>query len=798
MKVQPDRNTTTLRAVPGLRAHPIPCAAGHDVVYGLARGSKGEVYLAASNEFSPGLCAVVYAFNPVTGNFRTVIDIQAATGFQPSSGRMPHSKIHLCLNASRDGRAFACTHFTAPGIGQTDFEPIAAYRELFEGCCFLEYRPSEDRVENHGRLLVGEGARISCYDDVHQQYYFLSYPRNHLYRYDCRRRSLHDLGRMGQENSFGLEVDDEGNVYTSDDLGQVLVYDFVKDRLEATELFLPLPGGRRPNGNYIRRMTKAPDGCFYGFANKGGHFFRIDPKRRALTDLGVIYGRETKDEGGFVKLPPAKAITPGAGSSLLVAFGGDGIYLDDQPVPALVSYDRSSGETTELGKFIAEEEGVPAWIPQCALSAPDLGVAYFGLQQTVGGLRLWETPWSVTREARPVKNLESYHEHLGVIARQPFGASVEGANRLPFVRADQISMHELGWLGEGQVVPPGEDQIADLDFAGTTLYGVTTGRRSHLFCFRLQQQNRFTENYDVHPWDLGIVDDAVTTQAELFLDPARARLIVATYSQGGFTLRAYLPGSERQRYRGAYHSLPHWPPVQWDATPFRLLHHAKGMDVKGAVFLPASGVLLWSTALGELLAFGVGGEETVRRLLFALGPSRLIGLGDDGFVALPERGPGVRFRLSSAGELEKVSEVADLPAGVVCGAAEPSGGTLALGTQDGRVEVVSLQPAGGRQTHALRNRWPVRALAWHPNGRVYGYYGSDDGIGEAFVVEVGGKAIRHLGILQVSSQPRFWMAHRCDAIAVGPNGEVCFGEHDRISHLFTFQEATAAPVSSIS
>ena len=43
-----------------IRTIPIPCERGHDVVYGLARGRKNEIYLAPSNEFFPGLCADVF------------------------------------------------------------------------------------------------------------------------------------------------------------------------------------------------------------------------------------------------------------------------------------------------------------------------------------------------------------------------------------------------------------------------------------------------------------------------------------------------------------------------------------------------------------------------------------------------------------------------------------------------------------------------------------------------------------------------------------------------------------------
>src|SRR5262249_50742886 len=156
------------------------------------------------------------------------------TRYSPNTNKLPHSKVHLSLNASCDGRVFAATHFTAPAPVQRDFEPIQCFRELFEGSFVAEYHAKSNRIVNHGCVFLGEGCRISALDDTRETLYLVSYPRNHLFRFHYSSGQVEDLGRLGQENSFGLVVDDTGTLFTTDDFGRFLRYSTGDDAL--TEL----------------------------------------------------------------------------------------------------------------------------------------------------------------------------------------------------------------------------------------------------------------------------------------------------------------------------------------------------------------------------------------------------------------------------------------------------------------------------------------------------------------------------------------------------------------------------------
>jgi len=766
----------------------IPCAAGHDVVYGLARGRGDEIYLAPSNEFCPGLCASVFAFDTGTERFREVIDIRKATGFDPAAGLMPHSKIHLCLQSTAAGRVFAATHFTAPGIGQTNFDPMAAYRGKYAGCYLLEYDPAADRVVNHGLLVSGEGARIACLDERNHQYYFLSYPRNHLFRYDYQVRRLYDLGRVGQENSFGLEVDEQGDLFTSDDLGRILRYSLRADRLEALDLWVPLAPGRSPKANYIRRMIRAADGSFYGFGNKGMRMFRLDPRRLELEDLGSVFGVESGPEREYPRLPAAKALAQTDRGALLIAFGGDGVYSDGRPVPDLVEFDPSTRQVTSHGKFIDPSDGLPAWIPQCALNVPRANAVFFGMQQTVGQLRLWKVDAAPGVVSAPAAETALYRDHVAAVERQPFGASVEGSEPLLFLRAGRVRMHELGWAGEDRVIPAAETAIAALGFADDeTLYGLTFGRRAHLFVFHPRRQNRFTENYEVHPWDLGAVTAESISAGRLFCDAASGRILIAVRTRRGPQFWTYAAGSENRRYRGAYHSLPHWAPVQWDDSPFQSVtpQGAAEISFENLIHLRGGDLLLATGPDGRLLQASLAGRFETAGLdlelrcpgLAAVGTDRVFAVGNDSRARLLRRGAAGEWR-----EEKAFAVFAGLPQTF---AVDPSERRIAVGTADGQIQLFDLEDSAARTLVRLPQRWKVRALAWQRDGRLHGFYGEDSGVGEAFCCDTGG-TVRpdETGILQVPSQPRYWMCHRADAIAAGPDGEVYFGESDRIAHLF--------------
>ena len=778
------KESARLKRSTAIETYQIPDTKGHDVVYGIAPGVNEEIYLSVSNEFTPGVCANIYAFHTQRKSFRKVIDFQQLTGYDPLAGKLPHSKVHLSLNADSRGRVFALTHFTAPPLGKTGFDAIEAYRGLYEGCHLAAYDPRKDQVTHYGCILPHEGARISTIDEDRGLLYFASYPRNHLCQFNYKERQLRDLGRLGQENAFGLELDASGNVWTSDDLGRIVVYSPKTETIEETDLMIPLKPGRRRQGNYIRRMTRGPDGRFHGVGNKGMRLFTLCPEERSLEDHGCILGSEVLTNYHFPNLPPAKAMACTDPDILYLAFGGDGAYIDQIPVPNLVRYDLETRSTEELGKFI-DSNGRPCWIPQCALFSASSNAIYFGMQHAMGPLLLWEVNLSMLGATIPQKGTRLLRQHQDAVDKRPFGLSVEGENPLPIVRSGHVTMRELGWFGEGLVLPPDESAIGALSMVGETLYGLTTGSSSHLFVYHPYRQNRFLENYETHAWDLGRLYEGPVQRAKMINDSHRSRLLIGIETHNQVLLFSYVTGAEAIRYRAAYHSLPHWNPVPWNAHFEILASLDNGEATLDNWVLAAEHNRLFTTDREDhLWEIDLNTTRTHCHRKVSILKESLLSLADGRTIAIDSKGNILEILLGSPQpQTVKVGQID--PGALICThALDPTGKGIVYGCLNGELLILNHDYEATRRY--LPNTWPVRALSIGKDERVYGFYGADEQIGEAFALDPESLQIESIGILQVSSLPRYWMCHRCEAIAAGPRGEVYFGENDRISHLFTY------------
>jgi len=772
-----------IEPIAGLKTFTVPGVQGHDVIYGLARGAGPEIFLSVSNEFTPGICANIYSFDPRKETFSKVIDFERETGYVPSTGKIPHSKVHLSLQASPNGRVFAATHFTAPAPGLRDFEPLQCYRGAFEGSYLVEYNSETKRIVNYGCLLPGEGCRISALDARHEAFYLLSYPKNHLYQFQYSRGKLQDLGRMGQENSFGLEIDDAGNVFTTDDLGRFLKYSYIDGVLEELDCYVPLKPGRRRQGNYARRMTKGLDGRFYGAGNKGTHLFQFCPREEQIRDFGLILGKEANTNHDYPQIPPLKAIAQTDVRSLLLVYGGDGAYVDEHQIPSLVRYDLISGETTDLGRFI-DQDGVPGWIPQCALYYPEENSLYIGLQHAVGELRLWRVslPACTEKEVRQSPIVVSgFHEQK--VNATPFGASVQGTNALPYATAGNISMLELGWFGEGKVIRAGESAISDLCFIGDVLYGITRGNRSHLIRYAPYAYNRFVENYDVHVCDLGTIADFGTSGARILRRPNTNQLFLFLRTEKLILVSLYDAAAERTAYRPHFHSLPQWDPFSFAVSPWISCSSWALFDLSLTDLVCAQNKdHVWSVnGGGELVSVEIM-KQAVSPAGIRVLPNTCLSVGHDMLFVVTDQGEAVRLDISERAAIRSSFSYGEKPE-VTCSVYSEEGSLVVLGTADGRLLIHDpLKGTWKEATIAAK----VRALTAGRNNFVYGFCGEDNGIGEAFALNLTSCQVRRLGVLQVRSEPRFWINHRCDCAATGKNGEVYFGEADRISHLLVY------------
>ena len=83
----------------------------------MARGDDGRIYAGLCCEIEAAVSALLYQYDPATRASRLIYDLGELTGNPPARGRMPHSKLHTCLCAGKDGKIYGATHNTAPPAG---------------------------------------------------------------------------------------------------------------------------------------------------------------------------------------------------------------------------------------------------------------------------------------------------------------------------------------------------------------------------------------------------------------------------------------------------------------------------------------------------------------------------------------------------------------------------------------------------------------------------------------------------------------------------------------------------------
>jgi hypothetical protein len=152
------------------------------------------------------------------------------------------------------------------------------------------------------------------------------------------------------------------------------------------------------------------------------------------------------------------------------------------------------------------------------------------------------------------------------------------------------------------------------------------------------------------------------------------------------------------------------------------------------------------------------------------------------FLCSP-RGEAIIVDVSGEAKICSSSACARIPE-ITCGIHSEVHALVALGTADG--SVLFYDSTNGQLRGEANLGFKARALCAR-GGTAYGFCGGDNEIGEPFVLDLALLEVRRLGILQVRSNPRFWINHRCDSVAIGREGEVYFGEADRISHLFVYR-----------
>ena len=332
-------------------------------------------------------------------------------------------------------------------------------------------------------------------------------------------------------------------------------------------------------------------------------------------------------------------------------------------------------------------------------------------------------------------------------------------------------------------IPPGECAITSLAVGpGGTVFGATSGARSHLFRYP-------GVSSDEGVYDTGIIEGA---------RGVRRSLVAAS---DGTVLGGISEAADGKKEGCLFRAGEHR--VKLGGGLFR----SEGWQIE-MLPAPVPGECVAALAIDRHrdIAYGLSSESGT---LFSVGISsgkvslkgKVTEAGDVSHALVCDR----RGKLYGAGPLGRLfrfdpdkDEIENLPLSLpsVAGrqfynrldsaALDPSSGLIyGGGSADGIIFAFDPEELTIRSLGKVIAEARCRAITVGLDGRVYGVAGEPDGMAHLFCYDPEVHELRDLGIPHATSE-RSWHGYEFDAACTGPNGEIYLGESDRISHFFIY------------
>ena len=269
-----------------------------DTCWSLSAGPEGRIYAAACAETAPGERVMILRYDDQNDTLEKLFDMDTVVDDPRDSGRATQCKVHYSfVPSASEQRVYMATHLSGPPAGETFYNPWLSWHDpkrCFRGSALVAYDVTSDRVLWWDTLFAKEGCRCLLHDEEAGRLYALSYPRDHLFVYDLKKRQSRDLGRIGSINSQVLFLDAKHRVWMSDDYGHLVRYDPHRDRLETSPYVLPHVFGLQTGWHSVLYDAAGdPElGCVYGVPWCGyPRLFRIWPTDGPwghVDDLGPV------------------------------------------------------------------------------------------------------------------------------------------------------------------------------------------------------------------------------------------------------------------------------------------------------------------------------------------------------------------------------------------------------------------------------------------------------------------------------------------------------------------------------
>lgn len=384
-----------------------------DTCWALIEGPDERVYAAACCERSSGGTVFVLRYDPRTEELEYLLDVAQAVGCPPDDGRATQCKIHYSMVVDDEGIMYGATHLSGPALGEVSYNPWATFDDperSFVGARLFAFDTKSEEVLWTDTLIPWEGCRCVALDQGRRRLYAVGYPRDHFYVYDLDARERRDVGRIGSVNPQAIWLDRRMRAYTTDDYGQVLVYDPETEQLTTTELKAPHAPYQNGWHNMVYDVVQVPGGDDVVGVNWNvdPYLWRFSPGEQ--TGAGTIHdlGPATPGIDGL----GARGVNTNHAGGLVHSAGGDLFFSvcrgDDRGdilpyAPAVLNLmDLETGQVRQVCELVAED-GTPI---QYVSRAVRIGAEHLILgtvSRTTAGIahivlddELAEGPWQAT------------------------------------------------------------------------------------------------------------------------------------------------------------------------------------------------------------------------------------------------------------------------------------------------------------------------------------------------------------------------------------------------------------------
>ena len=360
----------------------------------------------------------------------------------------------------------------------------------------------------------------------------------------------------------------------------------------------------------------------------------------------------------------------------------------------------------------------------------------------------------------------------------------------------RIDARDLGYPPI-DLIPSGESAIRALTVAPDgTIYGATSGKRSHLFVL-----------YPAHGYvqPLGYLQDVTTVHHALVVSKTGQ-----VYIGGSNGVDTQLKGYER--YAGG-HILRYTPKSDepksiridspCDVTDLGIPVSGEGIyamaidSVRNVIYgltYPNGQFFRYSIASAKFAVHDKVAERTIPGERFERDKNigRQLLVDKNGCVFMSgESGALFRFDPDQQ-KLERLPLNAPTvpgrePYNRVDAWAEDRQGMIFGGTSDGYLFQLNPKTLELRNLGKPLNQDRIRGLVFARNGRLYGVGGDDDEMARLFSYDLANGSYQLLGMIDVNRRGYYsWQAYVVDAVSIGDDGTVFLGQSERKSKLYLY------------